>query len=396
MEKRELVYMDAKSSKFWRIELDGDSHTVVYGRTGTDGQSKTKSFDSPEAAKKDFDKMVASKLKKGYVEESSGADTGGDSEGLPFASFHSVLKQADIFNNVKTFVGLKVVEYDPDKGASQDGRFISKFLSDWEEDNLMEHLEHFVQSDAAEHAVGLVIGNWSGDDPSQDCEPIVKFLVKNANSLPKLRALYLGDIVQEENEISWIQQTDVSPLLKAFPSLEMFRVRGGEELEFKKPQHENLRGLAIETGGLSRSVLQSIGKAKFPNLEFLELWLGTEEYGADTGVEDLQPILTGKLFPKLKYLGLRNSDMADDIASVVVNSPVAQQVESLDLSLGTMTDDGAESLLSLTSDSIKKLSVHRNFLSTKLTKQLKGLPFSVDASGQEAEDGDWRFVAVGE
>ena len=37
MNKTELVYMDAKSSKFWNIELNGDSHTVTYGRIGTDG-----------------------------------------------------------------------------------------------------------------------------------------------------------------------------------------------------------------------------------------------------------------------------------------------------------------------------------------------------------------------
>ncbi|HYG33205.1 MAG TPA: WGR domain-containing protein, partial [Clostridia bacterium] len=33
--KRELVYMDAKSSKFWNIELKGNSYTVTYGRIGT-------------------------------------------------------------------------------------------------------------------------------------------------------------------------------------------------------------------------------------------------------------------------------------------------------------------------------------------------------------------------
>nr|MBC8290932.1 WGR domain-containing protein [Planctomycetota bacterium] len=34
------------SDKFWVIELDGESHTVRYGRQGTDGQSKTKDFGS--------------------------------------------------------------------------------------------------------------------------------------------------------------------------------------------------------------------------------------------------------------------------------------------------------------------------------------------------------------
>ncbi len=31
--------------------------------------------------------------------------------------------------------------------------------------------------------------------------------------------------------------------------------------------------------------------------------------------------LAGKVFPKLKYLGLMNSEIANDIAAVVVNAP---------------------------------------------------------------------------
>ena len=54
MERRELVLMDAKSSKFWNIELKGARHTVTYGRTGTNGQSQTKEFPSQDEAKADF------------------------------------------------------------------------------------------------------------------------------------------------------------------------------------------------------------------------------------------------------------------------------------------------------------------------------------------------------
>lgn len=63
-----LEYSDAKSSKFWRIELDGKSHTVQYGRIGTNGQSKTKDFSDDAAARASFDKLVAEKRKKGYVD----------------------------------------------------------------------------------------------------------------------------------------------------------------------------------------------------------------------------------------------------------------------------------------------------------------------------------------
>lgn len=36
----------------------------------------------------------------------------------------------------------------------------------------------------------------------------------------------------EENEISWIKQCRITPLLETFAELEEFGVRGGQDLEF--------------------------------------------------------------------------------------------------------------------------------------------------------------------
>jgi len=147
------------------------------------------------------------------------------------------------------------------------------------------------------------------------------------------------------------------------------------------------------------SVIRSICTSDFPNLEYLELWLGTDEYGANYSVADLQPILSGRLFPKLKYLGLRNCQLADEVAAVVVNSPLLQRIETLDLSLGVLTDEGARALLLLPlNTTLKKLNLHYNYLSADLVRQLKALPVTVDASkptGMDTDD-EWRFVAVGE
>jgi hypothetical protein len=191
----------------------------------------------------------------------------------------------------------------------------------------------------------------------------------------------------------------LSPLLAAFPKLQLLRARGGTGLKLSSPQHENLRALALETGGMDVSVIRSVCLSNFPNLEYLELWLGTDEYGANHAIADLQPILSGRLFPKLKYLGLRNSQMADEIAGVVVNSPLIQRLETLDLSLGVLTDEGARALLKLPpSPTLKKLNLHYNYISADLIRQLKALPLTVDASkpSDMEEDDEWRFVAVGE
>jgi len=67
--------MDAKSSKFWNIELAGNSYSVKYGRIGTDGQSLSKSFADEAAARKEMDKLIEEKLGKGYVDAAGSGAT---------------------------------------------------------------------------------------------------------------------------------------------------------------------------------------------------------------------------------------------------------------------------------------------------------------------------------
>lgn len=66
-------FSDDSSHKFWHITLSGKSFTVVFGRIGTSGQTQEKTFASEEQAKKEYDKLIAEKKKKGYVEVSGDA-----------------------------------------------------------------------------------------------------------------------------------------------------------------------------------------------------------------------------------------------------------------------------------------------------------------------------------
>jgi uncharacterized protein (TIGR02996 family) len=70
---RTFVFTDATSNKFWHIALSGKSFTVQFGRVGTTGQTQTKTFISAAVAQKEHDKVVAQKLKKGYVETTAPA-----------------------------------------------------------------------------------------------------------------------------------------------------------------------------------------------------------------------------------------------------------------------------------------------------------------------------------
>ncbi len=66
--KKYLEYKNEKKHKFWKIDVEGSTHTVRYGDMYTYGQEKTKTFDSEEKALKNAEKLIASKEKKGYKE----------------------------------------------------------------------------------------------------------------------------------------------------------------------------------------------------------------------------------------------------------------------------------------------------------------------------------------
>jgi len=139
----------------------------------------------------------------------------------------------------------------------------------------------------------------------------------------------------------------------------------------------------------------------FPALEHLELWLGDSGYGWDGTVELLDPLLQGKLFPNLKYLGLRNSEISDEIAEAISTAPILERLEVLDLSMGTLGDRGADALLKAPAlAKLKKLDVHHHYISDDRVRQLGNSVKELNA-GDKQEPDDWggeqhRYVAVAE
>jgi hypothetical protein len=305
-----------------------------------------------------------------------------------------------ISEHAEVFHGRKVKEFEGEDDWEGPG-FAYRVGMGWDDPagQMEVRLDELIACEGAKELEALVIGPWhSSDDFQASSEFVIKLLVDRRKKLPALKALFLGDITYEENEISWIQQSNVSPLLDAFPKLEVFRVRGGTQLEFAPVQHKSLTHLIVETGGLPRSVIREICQCKFPKLQHLELWLGVENYGFDGGVEDLQPLLTGKLFAKLSYLGLRNSDIVDEIAAVVVNAPILQRIRVLDLSNGTLSDTGAQALLNLSPDPpLEELNLSHHYMTEKMVKQLrKTLKYRVITDEGRDPNEEWRSVVVSE
>ena len=57
---------EGDSRKFWEINLQGSNVTVRYGRLGTSGQRKSWQFGSQDEAKRDWEKRIAQKTRRGY------------------------------------------------------------------------------------------------------------------------------------------------------------------------------------------------------------------------------------------------------------------------------------------------------------------------------------------
>jgi hypothetical protein len=303
--------------------------------------------------------------------------------------------------NATTFAGYPVVDWNGNKDIFSKGTDIAVAIrTDWEENEKggawINKFNALVKDEHVRHIPALVIGMWHYEE---SVRYIVDALVSKRAQFANLKALFVGDITSEENEISWIKQDDLSPLWTAFPNLEHLTIRGGEGLKLGDINLPELKSLRIESGGLSSEVVRSVGEAVLPELESLVLWLGTANYGATVKIADLERFYECAEKPKLKYLGLCDSEIADAIAEFIATAPVLSRLDVLDLSLGMLTDEGALALItSPYIHKLKKLDLHYHFCTEAMVKKLQELAkdgMQVDTSERQTER-DWRFVAVGE
>jgi hypothetical protein len=311
-----------------------------------------------------------------------------------------------INHNASHFVGKPIIDWPPQSADQDASQIVYRIRVSWQEEEegktWIEKFAECLESPGIEQTTGIVIGSWGpAFDGEGSADQVIEALVTSRNQLPNLVGIFFGDITYEENEISWIEQTNVAPLLNAYPNLRHFRVRGGNGLGFGRLKHGKLQSLIVESGGLNTTTVREVAAADLPELEHLELWLGTPDYGGNATVDDLGPILAGQVFPKLKTLGLRDSAIADQIAQAVAQSPILERIQCLDLSLGTLSDEGALALLDSPAVArLKALDIHHHYCTDDVIKKLENLGIALDASKAQATeeyDGEiWRYVAVGE
>ena len=189
--------------------------------------------------------------------------------------------------------------------------------------------------------------------------------------LAELERLFIGDFQIDQQEISWVELGDISPLYPFTPKLHSLRLHGAGIL-LGELEHPTLARLEIETGGLPRESVVSLAHAELPALAYLEAWFGREDYGGTTDIDALRPIFTTPTLPKLRHLGLQNSEMQDQIAAALANSPLLARVESVDLSMGTMHEPGAQAILAnaVSFEHLVALNLEDNYIPRQPCKQL--------------------------
>ncbi|MDI2131550.1 STM4015 family protein [Yinghuangia seranimata] len=291
--------------------------------------------------------------------------------------------------------GIAPDEYAPDAVAWRVRYRYWEDAPDW-----ADHFRYFLDTVDTTKVTALIIGAWS-EDLSED-EVVIPSLVEAADRFPALRHLFVGEAVQEESELTWIEFTrPLNDVLDAFPNLTGLGVRGF--VDVNPGRHPNLRRLTME-GMLTASIARGLGACEFPLLETLELWLGVAHHGGTATPEDLAQLLEGARTPALRQLALLNSERQDDFAAALAAAPVVAGLKRLDLSMGTFGDEGAEALLGgQPLGHLEEFVVNHHFMSEPMTERLRttladsGVDVVLSAPEERRDWGvDGRYVEVAE
>src|ERR1700730_15362911 len=156
-----------------------------------------------------------------------------------------------ISENLTEFHGKPVRDFREAADISDFGACAPRVRCEYEDDNTTsDSLAVMLKQPGSQAIEALVIGLWCEGGEAVDVTPdeAIELLVARQDDLPNLKALFIGDIISEETEISWINQGDMSSLWGAFPKLEIFGARGGNGLRLGKINHGTLRRLVVESG----------------------------------------------------------------------------------------------------------------------------------------------------
>ncbi len=470
-------FSEGTSNKFWEIALSDKSFTTTFGKIGASGQTTIKKFGSAAEAKKEHDKLVAEKVKKGYkaaggkaakavappAETNGKAKKAGKGKAAPAGDGGAKLnarnpelekailanpndrdaytvyadwlieqgdprgelislqlgnkegqakklieEHSDYFlgpladhqevhdeggNNSTTKLRSSAQEMEWQKTQRQAFLWRNGFIhrlrlssNEYQgkyEGDLVDILEQVFDHPSGRFVVELAFHS-NGDPNDDDLQDLIDMIGKKGP--PTIRKITFGDNV---DQISWHHTGNLAKMWKAVPNLRTLDIESGE-FDVGKMVAPKLEKARFITGGLSKSCGKNIATATMPNIKHLEIYYGTDEYGGDCTIKEVKPLLDRTDLPKLEYLGLKNSEFQNEIAKALPTAKILKQLKTLDLSLGTMTDEGAEAMAAHADafSHLEVLDLTRNFLTKKGIAAVKKLAKKVITGGQESADDD--------
>ena len=452
-------FSEGSSNKFWEITLHKKTFTTTYGKTGTAGQSASKSWPSEAEAKKQHDKLIAEKEKKGYVlvggsaapKAASKASAKATPAPAPLATPRNPSLEKAIFDNPEAVEGYEAygawlkTQGDPlaeliaiQTGLSKNRE--DKALKKKEREFLAKHEDALLGGLAKCKAEGdlqlywrngfiesVILGSdegnpdqappeacyemlvgctaarflhslsfWAFDD--EEGQPSYQKLLTQLEKLgtpPTLRHLTF-DV--REYQVSWTKLGNLHKLYPQLQKLESLSLHVGE-LNLGEIDLPSLRRLEIKTGGFTKKNLKSVVEASLPSLTSMILYFGTDEYGCDCKAKDVKAFIDSIKAPKLTRLGLCNSEFEDEFPAMLAASKLLPKLKHLELSMGTLSDEGAQVLLDekRAFAHLESINLEQNYLSEMMRERLRVAFERIILTEQgDHDDDEDRYVQIAE
>jgi hypothetical protein len=209
----------------------------------------------------------------------------------------------------------------------------------------------------------------------------------------QLKQLLFSDYEYDDNAREDTPFGDFSRAWPALVGLEELHIRAGRGT-LGAIELPALRTFVRETGGLAGAELQDILRARWPRLEWLELWLGCDYLGGECTVEQLDPLLTTGAPATLTHLGLVNAEIAHELIEPLAKSPLLPRLRSLGLSKGVLCDEDVDLLLrhAPAFAHLQRLDLRENQLGERAQEIVVALPNALVGKQRALDEGE-RCVA---
>jgi len=175
---------------------------------------------------------------------------------------------------------------------------------------------------------------------SDEAQPDPYSVFARAPKLHSLRRLRLNDLrhpIHRRGEL-------LDPLLQSTPRLQALQLRG-QCPHLGSLAHQGLTHLEIATHHMSIAVLTALIESKLPSLHTLVLHLNPPPGDSTEYQQSVIQLISNLNAPKLRRLAIHQTPFSNLICQQLQYCELLEQLEVLDLTGGSLTDDGARAIL---------------------------------------------------